>query len=97
MARNPIKPAIKAGLATLMAAFSGERFEDGRARPVRQGHLPERGGMTGIGPVPVTVPRGSGPGSGRWQSQDHLHAQPARHLAGRAGCLAASGARMTAW
>ena len=44
-------------LATLMAAFSKEKLEDGRARLVRHGHLPEREGMTGIGPVPVKVPR----------------------------------------
>ena len=40
-----------------MNAFSGERLEDGRARLVRHGHLPEREVMTGIGPVPVKVPR----------------------------------------
>jgi transposase-like protein len=40
-----------------MAAFCGERLEDGRARLVRHGHLPEREVMTGIGPVPVKVPR----------------------------------------
>ena len=40
-----------------MAAFSGERLEDGRAGLVRHGHLPEREVMTGIGPVSVKVPR----------------------------------------
>ncbi len=56
-ARKLIEQAIHAELATLMAAFSGERLEDGRARLVRHGHLPEREVMTGIGPVPVKVPR----------------------------------------
>lgn len=56
-ARKLIEQAIHAELATLMAAFSGERLEDGRARLVRHGHLPEREVMTGIGPVPVAVPR----------------------------------------
>ncbi|MBE0455842.1 MAG: IS256 family transposase, partial [Roseovarius sp.] len=56
-ARRLIEQAIHAELATLMAAFSGERLEDGRARLVRHGHLPEREVMTGIGPVPVKVPR----------------------------------------
>lgn len=37
--------------------FSEDRLEDGRARLVRQGHLPEREVMTGIGPISVKVPR----------------------------------------
>tara|TARA_R110001599_G_scaffold30499_9_gene102583 strand:+ start:21625 stop:22746 length:1122 start_codon:yes stop_codon:yes gene_type:complete len=40
-----------------MNAFSKEKLEDGRARLVHHGHLPEREVMTGIGPVPVKVPR----------------------------------------
>ena len=48
-ARKLIEQAIHAELASLMAAFSGERLEDGRARLVRHGHLPEREVMTGIG------------------------------------------------
>lgn len=56
-ARRLIEQAIHAELATLMAAFSEERLEDGRARLVRHGHLPEREVMTGIGPVAVKVPR----------------------------------------
>ena len=56
-ARDLIEQAIHAELATLMAAFSNETLEDGRARLVRHGHLPEREVMTGIGPVPVKVPR----------------------------------------
>ncbi len=56
-ARKLIEQAIHAELDALMSAFSGERLEDGRARLVRHGHLPEREVMTGIGPVPVQVPR----------------------------------------
>ena len=56
-ARKLIEQAIQAELAALMAAFAGEKLEDGRARVVRHGHLPERDVMTGIGPVPVKVPR----------------------------------------
>ena len=56
-ARKLIEQAIHAELAALMSAFSGESLEDGRARLVRHGHLPEREVMTGIGPVPVKVPR----------------------------------------
>ena len=56
-ARKLIEQAIHAELATLMAAFSGEKLQDGRARLVRPGHLPEREVMTGIGLVSVKVPR----------------------------------------
>ena len=47
-----------------MAAFSETKLEDGRARVVRHGHLPEREVMTGIGPVPVKVPRVRDRGAG---------------------------------
>ena len=56
-ARMVIEQAIHAELATLMAAFSKEKLEDGTSRLVRHGDLPEREVMTGIGPVPVRVPR----------------------------------------
>jgi transposase-like protein len=66
-ARSLIEQAIHAELAALMAAFSGEKLEDGRARLVRHGHLPEREVLTGIGPVAVKVPRvrDRGPGEDR--------------------------------
>ena len=41
-ARKLIEQAIHAELAALMNAFSGDKLEDGRARLVRYGHLPER-------------------------------------------------------
>ena len=56
-ARKLIEQAIHAELAALLTAFAAEKLEDGRARLVRHGYLPEREVMTGIGPVPVTVPR----------------------------------------
>jgi hypothetical protein len=56
-ARRLIEQAIEAELATLLAAFADHRPEDGRARLVRHGHLPEREILTGIGPVAVKVPR----------------------------------------
>ena len=55
--RKLIEQAIHAELAVLMAAFSKDTLEDGRARLVRHGHLPEREVITGIGPEPVKVPR----------------------------------------
>ena len=63
-ARKLIEQAIHAELAALLNTFSGERLEDGRARLVRHGHLPEREVMTGIGPVPVNVPRVRDRGAG---------------------------------
>ena len=63
-ARKLIEQAIHAELATLMAAFSKEKLKDGRALLVRHGHLPEREVMTGIGPVPVKVPRVRDRGAG---------------------------------
>ena len=56
-ARKLIEQAIQAELAPLMAAFADEKLENGTSRLVRHGHLPEREVMTGIGPVPVKVPR----------------------------------------
>ena len=63
-ARKLIEQAIEAELAALMTAFAEEKLEDGRARLVRHGHLPEREVMTGIGPVPVKVPRVRDRGTG---------------------------------
>ena len=56
-ARKLIEQAIEAELAALMAGFADDKLEDGRARLVRHGHLPEREVLTGIGPVAVKVPR----------------------------------------
>jgi transposase-like protein len=56
-ARSLIQQAVEAELSVLLEAYSGDRIEDGRARQVRHGHLPERKVMTGIGAVPVKVPR----------------------------------------
>jgi transposase-like protein len=56
-ARKLIEQAIHAELAALMSAFADEKLENGTSRLVRHGHLPEREVMTGIGPVPVRVPR----------------------------------------
>ncbi len=56
-ARKLIEQAIEAELATLLGAFADHRLDDGRARLVRHGHLPEREILTGVGPVVVKVPR----------------------------------------
>lgn len=56
-ARDLIQQAVEAELSVLLEAHSGDRTDDGRARLVRHGHLPERDVITGIGAVPVKVPR----------------------------------------
>ena len=71
-ARKLIEQAIEAELATLLAAFAEHKREDGRARPVRPGHLPEREVMTGIGPVALKVPRVGG----RRPGEDRISVSP---------------------
>ncbi len=63
-ARQLIRQAIEAELAALLERHAAERLEDGRARLVRHGHLPEREVLTGIGPVAVKVPRVRDRGAG---------------------------------
>ena len=63
-ARRLIEQAVEAELAALLSSHAGETTADGRARLVRHGHLPEREVMTGIGPVPVKVPRVRDRGNG---------------------------------
>jgi len=56
-ARDLIQQAVEAELSALLEAHSEDYIEDGRARLVRHGHLPEREVTTGIGTVSVKVPR----------------------------------------
>src|SRR3989338_11531159 len=49
--------AVEAEFATFLESHGNERLEDGRKRVVRHGHLPERKVVTGIGAIPVKVPR----------------------------------------
>lgn len=63
-ARHLIRQAVEAELAVLLERHAADRLEDGRARLVRHGHLPEREVLTGIGPVPVKVPRVRDRGAG---------------------------------
>lgn len=56
-ARKLIEQAVEAELAGLLSQYSDEKLPDGRARLVRHGHLPAREVLTGIGAIPVNVPR----------------------------------------
>jgi len=49
--------AVEAEVAALLSLHANKLTDDGRARLVRHGHLPERAIMTGIGPVAVRWPR----------------------------------------
>lgn len=49
--------AVEAEFSAFLENHSAEKLEDGRKRVVRHGHLPERKVVTGIGAVPVKVPR----------------------------------------
>jgi putative transposase len=56
-ARELIAQAVEAELNAFLDAHAGQTDATGRRRLVRHGHLPEREVQTGIGAVPVKVPR----------------------------------------
>ena len=56
-ARALLAQAVEAEVAALLASHADELTDEGRARLVRHGHLPEREIVTGIGPVAVRCPR----------------------------------------
>ncbi len=63
-ARDLLAQAVEAEVCDLMAQHAHLRDSAGRQRLVRHGYLPEREVMTGIGPVPVNVPRVRDRGTG---------------------------------
>lgn len=56
-ARGLIQQAVEAELLNLLQHHAADKTPGGHARLVRHGHLPEREIMTGVGAVPVKVPR----------------------------------------
>src|SRR6266404_624268 len=56
-ARALLAQAVEAEVADFLGHHSGKLTDDGRQRVVRDGRLPEREIMTGIGPVAVRQPR----------------------------------------
>ena len=56
-ARALLAQAVETEVGALLASHADKLTEDGRARLVRHGHLPEREIVTGIGPVAVRCPR----------------------------------------
>ena len=55
--RELIEKGIEAELAVLMAAYADKTDDQGRSAVVRNGFLPEREILTGIGPVVAKVPK----------------------------------------
>jgi putative transposase len=56
-ARNLLAQAVEAEVTEFLARHQGEQDAVGRARMVRNGHLPERTIQTGLGQVAVKAPR----------------------------------------
>ena len=56
-ARELVAGAVEAEVAELLSAQAGRKLPDGRSAVVRNGYQPEREIVTGIGAVPVQIPR----------------------------------------
>ena len=56
-ARELLAKALEAEIDSFLLQYSDLTDEDGNRRIIRNGYLPERKVQTGIGPVPVKVPR----------------------------------------
>ena len=56
-AQRLLQQAVEAEVRELLGRYAGENDAQGRAAVVRNGHLPAREILTGIGPVPVAVPK----------------------------------------
>ncbi|NIN96581.1 MAG: IS256 family transposase [Anaerolineae bacterium] len=56
-ARKLLRQALEVEVGDVLARYADERDEAGRAVVVRSGYHPERELQTGIGPVPVQVPK----------------------------------------
>ena len=56
-AQKMLQVAIEEEVKSFVESYSSERLSDGRSRIVRNGYLPERDILTGIGKVAVKVPR----------------------------------------
>ena len=55
-AQDLVRKAVEAEFDAFLAAHD-DRDERGRRTLVRNGHLPQREVLTGVGPVPVKVPK----------------------------------------
>lgn len=56
-ARDLIRQAVEAELGSMLSEYEDLKLTDGRRAVVRNGYLPERTIQTGIGDVPIKVPK----------------------------------------
>lgn len=56
-ARDLLKQAVESELQAFLSDYAEHRLPDGRHAVVRNGHQPERTIQTGIGDVPVRLPK----------------------------------------
>ena len=56
-ARRLVEAAVRAEFEEHLSSFGHEKLPDGRQRVVRNGRLPERKILTGLGEVEVRVPK----------------------------------------
>jgi hypothetical protein len=56
-ARKMLQVAIEQEIEAYLLAHQSRRTAEGHAAVVRNGHLPERQLVTGVGPIPVRQPR----------------------------------------
>ena len=56
-ARRLVEAAVRAEFEEYLSSFGHEKLPDGRQRVVRNGHLPERKMLTGLGEVDVRTPK----------------------------------------
>ena len=56
-AKELLRVAVEAEVSAFLAEYSHLQGDKGRQRLVRHGHLPEREVKSGVGTVPVQVPR----------------------------------------
>ena len=64
--RRLIEAAVSAEFEEYLSAFVQGKLPDGRQRVVRNGHLPERKILTGLGEVDVRVPKARSRSALRW-------------------------------
>jgi putative transposase len=68
-ARKLLQAAIENEVAVYLQSQSGRRSESGERSVVRNGHLPERDLVTGVGPVKIRQPRVRHRDGGRFSSE----------------------------
>ena len=75
-ARRLIEAAVSAEFEEYLSGFVQEQLPDGRQRVVRNGHLPERKILTGVGEVDVRVPKAR---TRSGQRRNRAHRGPLSH------------------